>query len=57
MITLLHLIRLDEQLLKSQTDIKHRDNYIKIILDNFIDSNIKCSYFIGQLNNTIKSKP
>ena len=47
--------KLDGQLLKWQTNVRHLGNYLNNTLDNSVDSNIKYSHFIGQFNN-LKSK-
>ena len=49
------LAKLDGQLFKWQTNVRHLGNYLNNTLDNFVDSNIKYSHFIGQFNN-LKSK-
>ena len=41
--------KLDGQLLKWQTNVRHLGNYLNNTLDNSVDSNIKYSHFIGQL--------
>ena len=48
-------VKLDGQLLKWQTNVRHLGNYLNNTLDNSVDSNIKYSNFIGQFNN-LKSK-
>ena len=47
--------KLDGQLLKWQTNVRHLGNYLNNTLDNSVDSNIKYSHCIGQFNN-LKSK-
>ena len=47
--------KLDGQLLKWQTNVRHLGNYLNNTLDNSVDSNIKYSHFIGQFNH-LKSK-
>ena len=47
--------KLDGQLLKWQTNVRHLGNYLNNTWDNSVDSNIKYSHFIGQFNN-LKSK-
>ena len=49
------LAKLDGQLFKWQTNVRHLGNYLNNTLDNSVDSNIKYSHFIGQFNN-LKSK-
>ena len=45
--------KLDGQLLKWQTVVRHLDNYINNTLENSADSNIKYSHLIGMFNNNI----
>ena len=47
--------KLDGQLLKWQTDVRHLGNYLNNTSDNYVASNIKYSHFIGQFNH-LKSK-
>ena len=47
--------KLDWQLLKWQTNVRHLGNYLNNTLDNYVASNIKHSHLIGQFNN-LKSK-